>query len=236
MRKKWFLALLLAACSAADSQESRFVAKLRDCELLSEGKLNAAIEKEDECLLSCFTAASCSDAKIMVCEIETSPSRAYLSCIEKCGVDIGDDSFACKDGSSDEAYRCDAEEDCEDGSDEKDCPASAFFVCDDGDRVPKDYACDGEEDCSDGEDEKKCESHPGFRCKSGNYVVGESLECDGEEDCEDGSDELKCSERGLTFECDDGSTVSKDEVCNGYRDCEDGSDEKDGCAKFQCGG
>jgi hypothetical protein len=189
MHKKWFLALLLLACSDTDSRASRFVAKLRDCKLLSEGKLNVVIEKEDECPLRCFSKASCSDVEKTVCDAEDSPSRAYSSCLEKCDIDFEEDSFECKDGSSDDAYRCDATEDCDDGSDEDDCPASAFFVCDDGDRLLKGYVCDGEDDCSNAEDEKECESKPGFRCKTGEYLVGEGLECDGEQDCEDGSDE-----------------------------------------------
>lgn len=237
MRKKWFLTLLLIACSDGDSQESRYIAKLRECDLLSEGKLNVSIGKEDECVLRCFVDAKCSDVEKTVCDVEEEPSRAYFSCLEKCDADFVDDSFECKDGSSpEEAYRCDAVEDCDDGSDEKNCPASAFYMCKDGDRIPKYYVCDGEEDCSDGEDEKKCESHPGFRCKSGDYMVGEHLECDGYEDCDDASDELKCVERGLAIECRDGTIVSKEQVCDGYRDCDDGTDEKDECAQYQCGG
>jgi hypothetical protein len=134
------------------------VAKLRDCELLSEGKLQTSIEEDDECRLRCFTAASCSDVKREVCASEAAPSPAYLSCVEKCGIEVGDENFECKDGSSEDGYRCDATEDCDDGSDEKGCPASAFFVCDNGDRLPKAFACDGEEDCSAAEDEEKCGS------------------------------------------------------------------------------
>lgn len=53
-------------------------------------------------------------------------------------------------------WRCDAQVDCKDGSDEANCPPpdckSDHFSCDGVRCLPIDYRCDGQEDCKDKSD------------------------------------------------------------------------------------
>lgn len=238
MRKRWPLAALLLACSDdSKSLSDRYVAKLRSCGMLSEGKLNVQLAADQACALRCYAAASCDDVRLLECGgfEDGRLSDSYTACHEKCSESDPGARFECEDGSSDVATRCDLDEECDDGSDERDCPASAFFVCSDGERVPKYYACDGDFDCEDESDEAKCEHGPGLRCKDGETVFDEHAECDGLEDCADGSDELSCVQRGLVFECDGEQYVNKANVCDGVKDCQNSSDEEQGCATLQCG-
>jgi hypothetical protein len=235
MRKRWMMTVLMIACSDSKLGDERFIAKLRDCDLLSsDGKFDPHFTRADRCALQCTLAASCGELTQLMCEPDDI-GGSLLRCLAKCEADKrGTELFVCTDGSHELTERCDGLDECDDGSDEADCPLNAFFICDDGDRIVKSAACDGLADCDDRSDEDDCSTDVGFRCADGDRAYANDAECDGRQDCEDGSDELRCLERGLSFKCDDGALVPRGDVCDGFASCEDGSDEEQGCAILQC--
>ena len=72
--------------------------------------------------------------------------------------------FHCATGSHclSERFVCDGEDDCDDGSDEKEdmCRSAKCqpeeFKCSDGKCINSNWKCDRNKDCSDGSDEKGC--------------------------------------------------------------------------------
>lgn len=58
-------------------------------------------------------------------------------------------------------YRCDMDPDCEDATDEVDCPSinceENQFRCNDHECIPRSWVCDSTDDCSNGSDELDCD-------------------------------------------------------------------------------
>lgn len=90
------------------------------------------------------------------------------------------------------AWRCDGFPECNDQSDENNCPApTVLFPCNNGDTIKKILVCNGQRDCEDGSDEEKCCPHGQTYCPEGSCINSE-LRCNKQDDCSDGSDEWDC--------------------------------------------
>ncbi len=158
--------------------------KLRSCELLSDGRVGQSdpLTADDQCVVTCLNTSSCDDLQGFLC---TNDDAVTTACFDGCAEDL-----SC-DGGTVKGLRCDGFFDCEDESDEADCPT---FSCTDGSEIPVVFKCDGEEDCESGNDEAGCPARPEFTCDDGQKIAA-SFECDGEADCADSSDEpADCAE------------------------------------------
>ncbi|KAM8881275.1 SCO-spondin isoform 1-T4 [Synchiropus picturatus] len=158
--------------------------------------------------------------------------------------------FSCATGGHciPQAWHCDGETDCMDGSDEHNCPGvcePGQVVCASGNQcVPYQKMCDGTTDCKDASDESidNCGStkippcQGSFSCDN-QTCINMSQVCDGVPDCPRGDDEFVCDKSvspappGSTntsvtcpeFTCLDGSCLPFNMVCNSVADCHDSS-------------
>ncbi|KAJ8019651.1 Low-density lipoprotein receptor-related protein 2 [Holothuria leucospilota] len=168
------------------------------------------------------------------------------------------DLFTCTSGAClPESWACDAQEDCEDGADEKYsfcydhiCNANEF-QCHDGGCIPLGYLCDFAADCRDGSDEleqdcdfPECEEDQ-FECDNF-QCIGDADRCDGFQDCYDISDEINCTDVSpapcpdfffFTYKRCPGNNLCILDFwhCDGENDCFDGSDEDpEYCGAMTC--
>ncbi|KAG6921674.1 suppression of tumorigenicity 14, partial [Chelydra serpentina] len=90
---------------------------------------------------------------------------------------------------------CDLHKDCEDGSDEANCPQNQClpgqWQCKNKVCIMEDWKCNGINNCGDSSDEEVCAHCPEgmIQCDEGKCIL-ESLMCNKAEDCLDGTDEL----------------------------------------------
>jgi len=141
-----------------------------------------------------------------ITETQTQTSKTGNSCPKN--------EFQCKEKHFciHDAWICDGDKDCPDGSDEIES------LCDD-----RKMFCSGQE----------------WACAAGGQCVTRQQRCDGIVDCVDASDELDCQESKCDtvtqFECGNKNCINITAVCDGVNDCGDWQDEPEHlCGQDEC--
>ena len=124
---------------------------------------------------------------------------------------------------------CDGDNDCDDESDESDCPVNQPEPT-----WTTTQATTMKSEVVEAKKASVCREFE-FECVRKLYgpdCIAKSSVCDGEADCLGGSDEANCVAghlaclRGL-FRCASGDCIKPELVCDGERHCDDGTDEED---------
>ncbi|XP_072021908.1 LOW QUALITY PROTEIN: uncharacterized protein [Amphiura filiformis] len=145
-----------------------------------------------------------------------------------------DKQFTCGSGECiQQIYVCDDHQNCNDNSDENNCPVTddsgcpaGSFLCDSGECIPISNYCNFKPDCIDQSDERRC-AYPNctneqFMCNDGR-CIDRGKQCDLNPDCMDypgqSSDELNCESAVGGFQCYDGTWLPSYAYCDGIKDC-----------------
>lgn len=111
--------------------------------------------KAGACSVRCSAEASCSDLDQASSAFRDDDPRSEVPAALSLCWSLCIDTFTCADDGHaiDAQWKCDGDEDCVDGSDEKGCE---YFECTQGGLVSMDARCDAWPDCFDESDEEGC--------------------------------------------------------------------------------